>query len=197
MRNFASLLVVLVAVSAFAQDTQSAPASQQPGPSNNYGVPSAPKPGHPLDPNDVAILTGKSSNSAPAQQPYMTPQIYYSYPTGGSMFTQSTVGNAFGQQPNFSVGYGNNWQGWNQTGNWGGYSGSFSNLNGSQFANVTTEATPFHLSNRRRPGFGPNFFFGRSPGFGFNNRWRPNFWSSPGRHVQAPTGLTSSPGLRP
>jgi hypothetical protein len=201
MHRYSPLFVVLLAVVAFAQDTQT---PQQPGPANNYGVPSAPKPGHPLDPNDVAVLTGKTGNSAPAQQQYASPQVYYSYPTGESMFSQSSVGYAFGQQPNFSIGYGNNWQSWqNRGGTWESgayYSGySNSNINGSQFANVTTETSPFRLGHprgRKRPGFGPNFFFGnRTPGFGFN-RWRPNFWSSPAP-VHAPTGSMFSPGLRP
>jgi hypothetical protein len=201
MQRFSLFLVVLLAVVAFAQDTQS-PQNQQPGPANNYGVPAAPKPGHSLDPNDVAVLTGKTGNSATAQRQYATPQLYYSDPTGGSMFSQSSVGYAFGQQPNFSIGYGNNWQSWqNRGGSWesGAYYGGYSNLNGSQFANVTTETSPFRLGHprgRRRPGFGPTFFFGnRTPGFGFN-RWRPNLWSSPAQ-VKAPTGSMFSPGLRP
>lgn len=224
MRKFSPLLVVLLAVAAFAQSDQSTPLPQQPGPANNYGIPPAPKPGHPLDPGDVAVLTGKTGNAAPAPQQYMTPQIYYSYPTGGSMFSQSTVGNAFGQQPDFSMGFGNDWgfrnnfgfannrrrsSGFGFRNTCTGYPDNdfcnsaqiyngYTNFNGSQFANVTTEATPFHLSGRRRPGFGPTFFFGnRTPGFGFINRWRPNLWSSPGPHVQAPTGVKSSPGLRP
>jgi hypothetical protein len=182
MRRFIPLLVVLLAVATFAQSApQDSSTPQQAGPQSNYGVPPAPKPGHPLDPNDVAILTGKTGYSASQQRQYGTPQLYYSYPTGGSMFSESSVGYAFGQQPNFSIGYGNNWQSWqNRGGNWGSgsYYGGYSNFNGSQFANVTTEASPFHFPGIRRPGFGSPFFFGnRTPGFG--NRWRPHFWASP------------------
>src|SRR3954447_24111600 len=122
MRLITLFLAVLLAVTAGAQTSpQNTPASQKPGPENNYGVPSAPKPGHPLDPNDVAVLTGKAGKSAPQQRQYATPQFYYPDPTGGSMFSESSVGYAFGQQPNFSIGYGNNWQSWQNRGggNWG------------------------------------------------------------------------------
>ena len=145
MRRFSPLLVVLLALAAFAQSApQNSSEPQQSGPQNNYGVPPAPKPGHPLDPHDVAILTGKAGNSAPQQGQYATPQLYYSYPTGGSMFSQSSVGYAFGQQPNFSIGYGNNWQSWQtRGGNWesGSYSSGYSNFNGSQFARFTSAAS--------------------------------------------------------
>lgn len=38
----------------------------------------APKPGHPLDPADVATLSGKSSTAALPYQVYGTPYVYYS-----------------------------------------------------------------------------------------------------------------------
>jgi hypothetical protein len=42
---------------------------------------SAPTPGHPLDPNDVAILTGHARSSAPAAYgtPYAAPTVVYGY----------------------------------------------------------------------------------------------------------------------
>ncbi len=54
-----------------AQSAQPAPLAQQPQP--------APTPGHPLDPNDVAILTGHAVGSNAARSPYTAPTILYSY----------------------------------------------------------------------------------------------------------------------
>ncbi len=196
MRRFLPFFALIITTSVFAQQSQ--PYSQSPSTGdkqNNYGVPPAPKPGHPLDPNDVATLTGKNDQQRPA---YATPQVYYSAPVGGSIFTQSTVGNAFQSQPYGYMGYRRNWAG-NSGWGWGPYYGSGVDLNGSQFANVTTETrAPLF---RTGPGFAPIPLFGGNfsgrPGRFGANRWRPNLWFGPGAHFQNPTGLGFLPSPRP
>jgi hypothetical protein len=195
MRRFLPILMLLAAVTLVAQ--QSAPSSTTPPSTeaeNNYGFPPAPKPGHPLDPNDVATLTGKNNQNQP-QQNYATPQVYYTAPVGGSMFTQSAVGDAFVGGSN--VGYG--MVGYNYGGyGYGGYNGYGYGLgNGSQFANVSTATRPpLGFGATGRPGASPFFGTGRPGQFG-GNRWRPNVWFGPGAHFQHPTGQWFSPNPRP
>jgi hypothetical protein len=94
-------------------ETQKAP-EEQPAAKPRSPYPPAPKPGHPLDPADVAVLTGKNK---PAQSnPYgaysypvfVDPYGTYGYPAGGSHFgTQifSTPGGmAVPEFPPFAMG---------------------------------------------------------------------------------------------
>ncbi len=64
------------------QPEDSAPAPQ-PCPAEGTGAQPAPKPGHPLDPEDVRILTGRPITSVPAadRTGYGAPQVYLG-PTG-------------------------------------------------------------------------------------------------------------------
>ena len=48
----------------------------------------APQLGHPLDPADVAILTGKARGAA-APSGAAVPPVYYGYPVGVPLFSQS------------------------------------------------------------------------------------------------------------
>jgi len=88
---FLLLLACLAALAVLGQEcapkppepqppsAQIAPAPvEQPAPSAQRAQP-APTPGHPLDPNDVAILTGHAVGSNAAHSPYMTPTILYDY----------------------------------------------------------------------------------------------------------------------
>jgi hypothetical protein len=97
--TFLLLLICMVSLAVRGQDCAQkasepqAPAEQsaQP-PSERYAQPAppaqwpqpAPQPGHPLDPNDVAILTGHPVGPPPARSPYGPPMLYtytapYSY----------------------------------------------------------------------------------------------------------------------
>ncbi len=81
-----SILLIVAMVSAIAvaqqQTAEQTQASQSQSnsaptsaPQESRGLLAAPTPGHPLDPADVAVLTGKSrAGSAPA---YTSPQVYF------------------------------------------------------------------------------------------------------------------------
>jgi hypothetical protein len=82
-----------------ATEAQKAP--EQPAPAQTPAAklraqfPPAPKPGHPLDPADVDVLTGKNKSANP-YGPYGTrvvvdPYSGFGYPMSGSRFGQSTL----------------------------------------------------------------------------------------------------------
>ncbi len=76
----ALLLVLVLAVPGLllAQEAQVLPQAKP-----------APKLGHPLDPADVAILTGKAKASAESHSRlYAMPYLYFSYPMNASLFSQ-------------------------------------------------------------------------------------------------------------
>lgn len=179
MRRFFPFLVLLFAATTlFAQQsTDYAPQASGDKVSQMTAKP-APKPGHPLDPDDVAVLTGKKD--AENRRSYSTPQMYYSYPVGGSMFTQSTVGNAFMGDSGLGYGYGAR----------SGYG-----LNTSSFSNTWF----FGHRGIRKPGGGARFILGPgAPGLFHINRWTPGrLWFGPGSHFSGPTGFAFLPNLRP
>jgi len=72
MKRIALLALVLLAACCFAQQP-TAPATDSAAPSSQYA---APVPGHPLDPADVAVLTGKSSATYAAPANYAAPAVY-------------------------------------------------------------------------------------------------------------------------
>lgn len=75
----AFLVVLALAVPGLLLAQEAPPA--QPAP--------APKLGHPLDPADVAILTGKTRAAAPAAYSlYVMPYGYYTYPVNAPLFGQ-------------------------------------------------------------------------------------------------------------
>jgi len=79
----ALLLVVVLAVPGLllAQETQPAQTLPQAKP--------APRLGHPLDPADVAILTGKAKASAGTRHGlYAMPYLYFNYPINQPLFSQ-------------------------------------------------------------------------------------------------------------
>ncbi|SRR5581483_8624779 len=124
-----------------SQNTYAAPTS---APQQSQGLPAAPTPGHPLDPADVAVLTGKSASggSAPA---YASPQVYFD-PTP---FAGTYSGDAVG---------------------FGGRSfGTFGGSRRSGFVFGAGSFSPFFFPLRRNAFFirsGP-FFFGSGGGFVF------------------------------
>jgi len=69
MKTTCLWLLLLAAPALFAQEASPKPSTPQ----------TAPVLGHPLDPADVATLTGRSQTSVPAayRTPYGTPQVYY------------------------------------------------------------------------------------------------------------------------
>lgn len=198
MGRFLLFALLATAVSLFAQQTlPAATPSTSDQQTQNFGIPPAPKPGHPLDPNDVAILTGKSGSTRQMSS-YPTPQTYYTAPVGGSLFTQSEAGRAFQSRPSVYVSYGPGWHAQGGSWGWGPYYGGYTNalsITGSQFANVTTEIRPpFAL----RPGSAPILLFGGGkPGLFGHHRLRPNIWFGPGAHFKHPIGPVFSPGRQP
>ena len=94
---FLVLMTALLAVAVSAQSNAAAPQAEQPGPQPSPLAaapipPSAPaglQPGHPLDPADVAVLTGKSQTSIPAGARSTYAMAYgavpYYYPYAGSV----------------------------------------------------------------------------------------------------------------
>jgi len=80
------LLVYLAPLAARGQEGAQKPSEPQ-APSEQSAQPPAqaqwpqpaPTPGHPLDPNDVAILTGHPVGPPTARSPYAAPTILYTY----------------------------------------------------------------------------------------------------------------------
>jgi hypothetical protein len=56
-------------------------------PAENSAAKPAPKKGHPLDPADVAVLTGKDRPSGTNYRYGGSPYVYADFPSGGSVFT--------------------------------------------------------------------------------------------------------------
>jgi hypothetical protein len=99
-----------------AAEAQKAPEPPAPAPSPAAKLraqfPPAPKPGHPLDPADVDVLTGKNKSSNP-YGPYgsrvmVDPYSGFGYPMGGTRFDQSVFstpgGSMLSGQPPFVFG---------------------------------------------------------------------------------------------
>lgn len=178
MRRVYLFATLLFAASLFAQQSPDYTQTQtEASPAQTTAKP-APKPGQPLDPEDVAILTGKK-DAAERSQRYASPQMYNFYPANSSIFTQSSVGNAFMGDPN--IGYGNG----------SGYSYRRGN---SSFVNTWF----FGHRGTLKPGGAPSFFFGTNTPGSFHNRWQPGrVWFGPGSHFRGPTGFVFLPGLQP
>jgi hypothetical protein len=74
---FLLLLACLAPLMVVGQECAQTPTSSQPPeaqPSSAQAAQPAPRPGHPLDPNDVAILTGHAKGQAAA---YTAPTVVY------------------------------------------------------------------------------------------------------------------------
>ncbi len=130
LRNALWILVMLVAPAfVLAQETQpSQPpkppekpaaeaqkAPEPPAPAQTPAAklraqfPPAPKPGHPLDPADVDVLTGKNKPANPyGGRVVVDPYSGFGYPLGGSSYNQSVFstpgGSMLSGQPTFVFG---------------------------------------------------------------------------------------------
>lgn len=178
---FASLLAL--GVCALAQDTTSSPYLKPPDSARQPSI----QPGHPLDPYDVDVLTGRMD----AAERYQ-PQMYYSLPLGESQFSGGTTSsglNGFG----FGIGRFDSFRFdpairgtrffkhprlFNRSRGFipGDFLGPFavhplslssSEWGLSQFANVSTSSFPnFRFFGIKQAGFRPRRFFGNgTPAF--------------------------------
>lgn len=185
MRRLILVSLLLTAACALAQDTQPAKV-----PSSDAARQSATQPGHPLDPYDVYVLTGKKDEAERRQQTTPSMQMYYGVPSGDSQFSGagSSRWDSSGTQMFDTSGFSgeNNFNGFNAGIPFG------SQFSGSQFADVTTLSRPgFGFLDRRRAGFRPRWFFGNgTPAFNF----RPRGF---GGGFQGFTAPGFSPGPRP
>jgi hypothetical protein len=151
MRRPLLVVLILVAQSVLAQEpppAQNPPEPARPAPAQTQA---APKPGHPLDPADVDVLSGKNKALSSGAYGYAaSPSLYWSYPLGRGAYSSTRP---FGNR-------------------------SFSSLPGLPLLRRGFGARSFFLFDTRRL-FSPSLFFfngGRSgPSFFFSAPVRSRF----------------------